>query len=110
MHNTAEMPLTEVILILSSSGDEVERILLLLTSFFLITLIFNQIAGYCKHYAVLGAYQISRWLKRKANVWVNKEKGGIYQITSTVLRVSATTKSRISTASTEMNSELIYAM
>jgi len=110
MRNTAEMPLTQVIFILSSSGDEVELILLLLASFSRITLIFNQIAGNCKHCATLGAYQFSRWLKTKAHVWVNKEKGGIYQLTSTALRVRATTKSRISAASNEMNSQLIYAM
>ena len=105
MRNTAEMPLTLVIFILSSSGDEVELILLLLASFF-ITLIFNQIAGNCKHCAILGACQISLWLKTKAYVWVNIEKGGTYQIISTVLRVSATTKSRTSTASNEMNSDI----
>jgi len=33
-----------------------------------------------------------------------QKKEGIYQITSTVLRVSATINSRISTASNEMNS------
>ena len=74
MRNTAEMPLTQVIFILSSSGDEVELILLLLASFFLITLILNQIAGYCKHCATLGAYQILGWLKTKAHVWVNKKR------------------------------------
>ena len=55
MRNAAEILLTQAIFIFSSSGDEVELILLLLASFFLPSLIFNQIEGNYKHYATLGA-------------------------------------------------------
>ena len=89
--------------ILSSSGDEVELVLLLLASFFLITLIFNQIVGNCKCCATLGAYQISLWLKTKAFVWIYIKRGYLSN-NFNCLRVSVTTKSRISTASNGMNS------
>ena len=43
--------------ILSSSGDEVEFILLLHANLFLTNVVFNQITGNCKHCVAVGAIE-----------------------------------------------------